>query len=75
MRTETPDALFARAAGRRVFGYDSRTGRGGEVKERLWPGTFDRGCVEGDSEWSRVEPGDARRTAVRGDAGADDDAE
>ena len=48
--------LYERAGGRRVYGYDSKTGRGGSASS---PGQFkpewDRACVEGDKAWTLLQ--------------------
>lgn len=58
-RTEALAAIFVRAGRRRVFGFDSQTGRGGEITEAgdvlpgWWPasslkGPVDVVCIEGE---------------------------
>lgn len=52
---------LARKSDRLVWGYDSRTGRGGTVNDPAkWPEDWDRVCVEGDSTWTLIKKGDPK---------------
>lgn len=68
------EAVFERAKGRRVFGYDSETGRGGEMtsngrclihgataaEQRRTAAGIDRVCVEGEKgiPWQPIPKGE-----------------
>lgn len=52
-RAELIDAVFARRDGRKVYGYDPLTGRGGELASpAAVPAQVGRLCVEGESQWT-----------------------
>lgn len=53
-RARAVDAVFTRAAHRRVFGFGSGRPSGERVFWGKVPADFDFLCVEGDAEWTRI---------------------